>query len=672
MKRLGLLIVFSVIICRLSAQCKFSAPLSATGYCVGDTLTIGTYDSLTHILWFNGSALDSTVDQVDLGIIGVTVAGGHGPGPGATQLDGPDGLWVDPRGNLYVADDFNDRVQLWPPGAEAGNTIAGRNMVTSGEIGLWAPMGLYMDSEGNLYICDEANSRVQEWKANDTVGVTVAGGNGQGYAANQLSLPFGVFVNASGNLFVSDPANNRVQRFPPGSSSATDAVTVAGIGDTFTSTGSGSGQLLSPLGIWVDGDGSLYVADQGNHRVQKFPPGSTNGVTVAGSASGAPSSQLICPASVFIDGHEDLFVSDPCANRVLEFVPGADSGVTVAGGNGAGSAPDQLNGPEGIFVDTAGNLYVADYKNNRVQEYRHHFTINKSIVPTTPGTYMAIVTDGAGCVGTTNAIVIYPNTSSAIAIHASADDICLGAPVTFMATPSNGGPTPSFQWQLNGQRIIAANPDSPYGPNIIDSILQNGDTVLCKLTSSVACASPSVSDPIVMTVRPVPSVFAGRDTVILPGNSIRLNPVLSGSITGYQWEPTTGLDNPLIPDPTAAPAVSTLYELTVTGDNGCSASSKLIVAVYRTLQMPNAFTPNGDGKNDVFRIPASLPQKLTRFAVYDRWGVLVFTTRNSGTGWDGSFNGHNEPAGTYIWQIDYFDPLTRKPAHAMGAVLLIR
>ena len=110
---------------------------------------------------------------------------------------------------------------------------------------------------------------------------TFAGGNGDGSAANQLSWPAGVAVDGDGNLYVADQNNHRVQMFPPGSTSATEGITVAG-GNGY---GPAANQLGHPADVAFDTDGNLYVADQYNMRVQMFPPGftsATEGTTVAG------------------------------------------------------------------------------------------------------------------------------------------------------------------------------------------------------------------------------------------------------------------------------------------------------------------------------------------------------------------------------------------------------
>ncbi len=103
-----------------------------------------------------------------------------------------------------------------------------------------------------------------------------------------------------------------------------------------------------------------------------------------------------------------------------------------------------------------------------------------------------------------------------------------------------------------------------------------------------------------------------------------------------------------------------------------TAAGKLTIVVYRKITMPNAFTPGGSGIDDVFRIPPSTTQQIRSFRVFNRWGQLLFSTTNSGGGWDGNFNGQPQPAGTYAWMIQYVDGMTNKPEMASGTVELIR
>ena len=123
---------------------------------------------------------------------------------------------------------------------------------------------------------------------------------------------------------------------------------------------------------------------------------------------------------------------------------------------------------------------------------------------------------------------------------------------------------------------------------------------------------------------------------------------------------------------TATPAVTTTYQLTVAADNGCTASDKITITIYHPLKMPNAFTPNGDGLNDLFRIPPVTSQQINFFSVYNRWGERLFRTTDSGVGWDGTFNGQLQAAGTYVWEIQYQDALSKKIELARGTVELVR
>ena len=315
-----------------------------------------------------------------------TVAGGNGTGVDSIQLNYPYGIWMDRSGNIYVSDQTNNnsqysvnsRIQMFTAGstsATGGVTVAGGNGPGAAADQLYNPNGIIVDSTGNIYIADLGNNRIQEFPVGSTSlssGVTVAGGNFQGNLPFQLSDPEGVFVDGSGNLYVADADNNRIQMFPAGSTSATNGITVAG----GRGLGANAYQLSYPNAVFVDGGGNLYVSDNLNNRIQKFPPGSdstTNGVTVAGgNGLGSAGNQLNSPTGIFVDRTGNLYVADYYNDRVQMFPAGSDSatnGITVAGGNGQGSAPDQLAYPTTVYVDTMGSIYVVDQLNNRVQKW---------------------------------------------------------------------------------------------------------------------------------------------------------------------------------------------------------------------------------------------------------------------------------------------------------------
>jgi gliding motility-associated-like protein len=117
---------------------------------------------------------------------------------------------------------------------------------------------------------------------------------------------------------------------------------------------------------------------------------------------------------------------------------------------------------------------------------------------------------------------------------------------------------------------------------------------------------------------------------------------------------------------------STTYTLTVVTDKGCVARASEVVGVYYQLAMPGAFTPNGDGRNDVFRVPPGVPVLVHLLAVYNRDGLCVYSAGGAAAGWDGKFGGHLQPAGQYVWVLDYVNPLTKRDEAAKGTVMLVR
>ncbi len=264
-------------------------------------------------------------------------------------------------------------------------------------------------------------------------------------------------------------------------------------------------------------------------------------------------------------------------------------------------------------------------------------------------------------------IPLIPVPISSVSIIASANDICQNDTITFTASPVNGGSAPAYQWEVNGTN------EGLNSAVFSTSALENGDSVSCRLLSSQVCAQPVSSAAIAPLIRPAPLIsIRAADTVIPFGQEVQLQTTVDTPVSSYQWTPINTLNDPSIADPIASPLISTLYQVSVLGFDGCTSTATIDIKVYRALKMPNAFTPNGDGRNDLFRVPPLLQITVIRFSVYDRLGARVFYTSNSSEGWDGGFNGRHQPAGAYVWELEYIDLLTGKPAAASGTVMLIR
>jgi len=188
---------------------------------------------------------------------GTVVAGGNGAGTGFNQTNEPEGV-VLTGGYLYITEGLIDRVSRWTPGA-----ISGINVV--GDLTRYEATFIHLDNNGNFYVSSGEMARVSKYTPGNITGTVVAGDNGIGTALNQFSRPTGIFVDENDNVYVSDSGNGngRVMKWAPG---ATTGVVVAG------GNGDGNGllQLRSPMGIWVDDHGNLYICDMGNHRVMRW------------------------------------------------------------------------------------------------------------------------------------------------------------------------------------------------------------------------------------------------------------------------------------------------------------------------------------------------------------------------------------------------------------------
>jgi gliding motility-associated-like protein len=522
--------------------------------------------------------------------------------------------------------------------------------------------------------------------------VIVAGGNDMGRAADQLNFPVQVYVDGTDYLYVADEGNYRIQRFPPGSTQTTNGVTIiepvlpgdtavppaySGVyldkqGNVYAESGgvvqrwapgSANGVIVARVTadsvdpgyvntrFFVDEVGDVYVVEADHDRVQKWTPGANEGITVAGGNGRGPGAdQLHLPTSCFVDGAGNVYVADVLNHRIQEWAPRASAGVTVVGGNGMGGALNQLLYPTDVFQSDDGWIYTCDNGNNRILKNlpREIYYIDTTFVPGTPGTYTAVITVG-GCSYTSNALVISPDIPMALSIQAQPNPVCTGDSVLFGAQPGDAGLSLNYQWLLNGG-IAATGTTWLYGSP------SNGDAVFCKARDEVNCAVGQ-SDSIILSVSPPPSVEAGQVFYVLYGQSVLLTPVVSGNIAGYAWSPAGGLSDTAIAEPLASLTHSAVYELRVVSSQGCADSGAIDVNVFSPLRLPNAFTPNGDGKNDILYVPGGPPGELIKqFAVFDRWGHAVFSVRDAPAGdpafgWDGREHGQPAPSGTYVYVL---------------------
>lgn len=284
--------------------------------------------------------------------------------------------------------------------------------------------------------------------------------------------------------------------------------------------------------------------------------------------------------------------------------------------------------------------------------------------PTASTTYTLTASLGA-CQKTATVDVIV-NPAPVAAAAASKSEICYGQP-----TQLNGGGRMlnyTYRW------TPADHLDDPSSANPTVRGLTGTTTYHLAVTDDKGCQSLNKAD-VTITVTPPPRVFAGNDTSILLGQPLPLHAVDVDKVGlgDWVWNPSDGLDNDVTQNPIARPQQSITYTVTGRTYNDCVGKGSITVTVYTAsgIFVPNAFTPNGDGNNDMLRPILVGMKELKYFAVFDRWGRRVFYTTNAAEGWRGHGNGQDQPMGTYVWMVGGVD-LKGTVVQQKGTVLLIR
>ncbi len=168
------------------------------------------------------------------------------------------------------------------------------------------------------------------------------------------------------------------------------------------------------------------------------------------------------------------------------------------------------------------------------------------------------------------------------------------------------------------------------------------------------------------------NVKAGINQTVLVGEKIQFHGTGGAR---YLWLPADFLSNPYIEDPVGyftKPGVYT-YVLSAASDDGCNGTDTITITVleHSDFTVPTAFTPNGDGNNDVLMPMAVHSSTLKSFRVYNRWGNLMYESNTTAPGWDGTYKGNKQDMGTYMWAVTYSDNAGTERTKG-GSTLLLR
>ena len=322
----------------------------------------------------------------------------------------PPGIAVDGGGNVYVADNGNNRIRRISPDGII-TTVAGNGTYGfSGDGGpatsaqLSSVAGMAVDVAGNLWFADSSANRIRQVSSNGIIS-TVAGTGVCGFsgdsgpaATSQICGPAGIAADTAGNLFIADCLNNRIRRVSHDGTITTVAI-----------------QLSEPTDVAVDQAGNLFDADTYdgyNSLFQVVRKTSARGVTtivagfdcwavfgadrpcapVPGDGTIATKTYLDGPIGLAVDNAGNLLIADD--RRLIRKVSSDGAITTVAGngenafsGDGGPATSAQLASPEGVAVDGAGNVFIADYANDRIRRVSADGIITTTAGSGTPGPY---------------------------------------------------------------------------------------------------------------------------------------------------------------------------------------------------------------------------------------------------------------------------------------------
>jgi len=644
----------------------------------------------------------------------------------------PGSVVLDAAGNLYVADSFNHRIRkITPDGVVttfAGSSTVGAANGNGTAASFNNPSGLAIDLAGNIYVADSGNNLIRKISVDGDV-TTLAGSgfpgsaNGNGSAAS-FNAPQNLTVDVDGNVYVTDSGNNLIRKI----TSSGDVTTYAGNG----SAGGDNGPALSasfnkPYGIVVDDIGDLFVSDFGGNVIRMIDPAG-NVITLAGDGlpgglnNTGTAASFHSPKGLALDANRKLYVADSGNNEIRTLYTVGyridkplPPGLEFDNATGVISGKPGQTSPLTTYTITAYNIYgsataTVDIQILNTQSITFAPIADKTVCAAdfdpgatsdSPVTYTssdpAVATIVAGKVHVTGAgtttitaadgnstypqtLIVHAAVTPSVSITPVDTHDCGGSAVSFTAVAVNGGDTPHYQWKINGEN--AGTDESHF----LTNSLNDNDKVTCVLTSSEACTTnaTAVSNEVTFKLDPPVTLSVTISTPISGPVCAGTNMVFTALVPSadatlkYNWQ-VNGFDigahdatfssvNLNDGDVVTCVITSTGRCVVTPSVTSNAIAVKLNPVSQCKIIIPNTFTPNGDGINDLWNITALLYYPDCSVTVFSRYGSVVYRSNGYAKPWDGTSGNSTLPTGVYYYVIDLKNG--QKPM--AGPVTLVR
>ncbi|MEI8278820.1 MAG: T9SS type A sorting domain-containing protein [Bacteroidota bacterium] len=572
---------------------------------------------------------NNRVRKISNGIISTIIGNGTfgfsgDNGPAIDAQINPTAIAVDISGNLFIAD-YSNRIRKVTASngiitTIAGNGVQGYNcdniLSTNAEIA-W-PESIVVDNSGNVYFSDAGNYRIRKIDHVTGIITTIAGTGTQGYngdsilATNAEIFPYGIALDNAGNVFIAEPMNKRVRKVDAITGMITTVAGAGAAGLNVDGIQATTAYLSFPCDVAIGNNGSLYIADNMDGKIRLVDnlgiihTVAGNGlIGYSGDYGNAINAAVSEPSALALDPCHNLYIS--CQNNShirkvwltttnvpLVNVVAIPNGTICAGTVVTFSATPINAGVAPTYQWVKNGLIVAGATNSTY-----------TYTPATGDSIQCLIKSSVSCAGTalSSAIhmIVTPLITPTISIAATPDNaVCIGTPVTYTATITNGNIPIVYQWKKNGLSVGSNNNTYTFTPN-------NSDSISCILTTNTACASINTvsSNTIHMIVGSslVPSIniSAYPNNTVCLGTAVTYNAIISagGGSPVYHWYKNgiaVGTNSSSFTyTPANGDSVRCFFSSTAACASPLTANSNTIYMAVIPIVMPNitiAISPN--------------------------------------------------------------------------------